>query len=93
MFAVDRVPESADRALDAYSTADGDLQNAVLYLLYASGYPSLRTLRCEVAEADVVLRGTLTSYYLKEMAQSIVRRIAGVRGVKNLVEVRTSEHD
>ncbi len=75
----------------AAGTADDALRGAVLRRLSASGYVSLRALRCEVAGAVVILRGALPSYYLKQMAQTLVLRLTGVRGVTNLVEVRRTE--
>jgi len=60
-------------------------------LLKSSGYAALRSLHCEVTEAVVVVHGVVPSYYLKQMAQTIIQRLEQIQSVMNLVEVRESE--
>jgi len=60
-------------------------------LLRSSGYHLLRTLQCQVSNGVVTIRGTVPSFFLKQMAQEEVLKLAHVREVKNLVEVSTSE--
>ncbi len=56
--------------------------------LETSPYFSHRSMRCETEEEGrVVLRGKVTSYFQKQMAQETVRRIDGVEAVDNLLEV------
>jgi osmotically-inducible protein OsmY len=64
------------------------LRTAAMERLESSGYTAVRKLRCEVAEAVVVVTGSVPSYYLKQMAQAMVQRLEGIRRVVNLVEVR-----
>jgi hypothetical protein len=78
----------AQRGSEPHSPGDDDLRAAALALLRSSAYAALRRLRCEVTEAVVIVRGVLPSYYLKQMAQTILLRLDGIRGVMNLVEVR-----
>jgi hypothetical protein len=40
--------------------------------LRQSAYPALRKLACDYAEGEVILRGQVPSYYLKQVAQSLV---------------------
>ena len=50
-------------------------------------YPPLQRLSCQ-GEHDVVsLRGRVESFYLKQLAQTLVSHIPGVREVQNEVEV------
>lgn len=56
-------------------------------LLGASGYTDLRRLRCDCHDGVVSIRGHLSSYFLKQMAQTLVSRIDGVRRVSNLIKV------
>ncbi len=72
---------------------DDTLRIAALRLLLSSGYPILRTLRCEVRDAVVLVRGVVPTYYLKQMAQALVQQLDGIQGIKNLVEVRVPESD
>lgn len=44
-------------------------------------------LRCELVEDKLVLSGVVPTYYLKQLAQEIVRS-AGTADVENRVEVR-----
>src|ERR1700683_3777436 len=67
---------------------DDGLRIAALKLLQSSSYTTLRRLRCEVMDAVVIVHGILPSYYLKQVAQTIVLRLEGIEGVVNLVEVR-----
>ncbi len=79
---------ATQQALGRRGPEDDGLRTAALKVLRSSGYPSLRRLRCEVAEAVVRVHGVLPSYYLKQMAQVILQRLDGIRSVINLVEVR-----
>jgi hypothetical protein len=69
-------------------SGDDALRIAALKILQTSGYTALRRLRCEVAEAVVIIRGVLPTYYLKQMAQAVIQHLDGIRSVRNLVEVR-----
>ena len=55
--------------------------------LQASLHTPLRSIRCEVHEGVLVLRGQVTSYYLKQLAQETVRTLEGVEVIVNVVEV------
>ena len=44
-------------------------------------------MRFEAAEGRVVLRGIVKSYFHKQMAQEIVRRVEGVGQIENQLEV------
>jgi osmotically-inducible protein OsmY len=46
-----------------------------------------RNLRFETEEGRVVLRGTVRSYYQKQMAQEALRRLEGVERIENHLEV------
>lgn len=56
--------------------------------IHASGYHSVRALEVRVDAGVVTLRGSVGSYYLKQVAQHLVLEIPGVSQVVNLVEVR-----
>jgi osmotically-inducible protein OsmY len=64
-----------------------ELARAAADVLRASGYLSLRGVRCEVIAGVVVLRGTVPSYFLKQAAQAAVARLHAVKAVTNLIEV------
>ena len=56
-------------------------------LLGESGYTDLRKLRCDCHDGVMSIRGHLPSYFLKQMAQTLVSRIDGVRRVSNQILV------
>jgi hypothetical protein len=70
---------------------DDPLRTTALKLLQSSGYAALRSLRCEVTEGVVMIHGVVPSYYLKQLAQATIQRLAGIQRVWNLVEVRRIE--
>jgi hypothetical protein len=55
--------------------------------LHQSGYAALSQLRCECGRGALVLHGHVPSYYLKQLAQTLVRDIGGVNIIVNKVRV------
>ena len=78
---VHRVVESARAGHDA--AVQSEAQN----LLERSNYLALRRLRCEFADGRLILNGRVPTYYLKQVAQTIVRQLPGVRRIDNRVDV------
>jgi osmotically-inducible protein OsmY len=57
-------------------------------LLRASNYLAIRHVSCEFHEGVLTLRGSVPSYYLKQVAQSVViSRLKGVAIINNRLEV------
>jgi osmotically-inducible protein OsmY len=50
-------------------------------------YLAPKTLRFETAEGRVTLRGTVGTFFQKQMAQEAIRRVAGVEEIANELEV------
>ena len=44
-------------------------------------------MRCEVRNGILYLRGTVTSFYLKQLSQEAVRTLEGIVSISNDVEV------
>ena len=55
--------------------------------IQSSPHLARRELRCVVDEGRVVLKGVVRSYFQKQMAQEVVRRVDGVQHVDNELEV------
>jgi osmotically-inducible protein OsmY len=55
--------------------------------LEASPYSALQDICCEGHDGHLILRGRVPSFYLKQLAQELVRPIQGVRSVVNRLEV------
>jgi osmotically-inducible protein OsmY len=64
-----------------------DILAAVHEQLRASSHYFVRAVTCEFERGVLILRGRVPSFYLKQLAQTLVRRVAGVDQVKNLVDV------
>lgn len=50
-------------------------------------YLAKKNLRCETSEGHVVLRGTVRSFFQKQMAQESVKQLDGIRSIENRLEV------
>lgn len=74
-----------DSLLDDRALAE--LNQRVLVALESNPHLPRRMLRIETHEGRVVLRGTVQSYYQKQMAQEMLRGIDGVGSIDNRLEV------
>jgi hypothetical protein len=63
------------------------LRALALQALRSSGYSILGKLRCEVVEGVLVLSGVVPSFHLKQLAQTLVLKLRGIKRVENLVAV------
>ncbi len=68
-------------------TTERPLELLVSHALSESPYLTRRKLRFEASEGRVVLRGTVGSYFQKQMAQEALRRVEGVDEILNHLEV------
>lgn len=71
----------------ARNEADGRLAEAVKRVLCAATHPALRTIQIVSERGVVTLRGHVPSYHQKQLAQTMVQRVAGVRSIANGIEV------
>jgi hypothetical protein len=55
--------------------------------LRATGYPELRRIDCSCCRGLLILRGRVTSYFQKQLAQETLRNLPGKRSILNEVEV------
>jgi osmotically-inducible protein OsmY len=55
--------------------------------LQESAYAALRGVCCEFSEGVLTLRGLVPRYYIKQLAQHLVGRVAGVVEIDNQLEV------
>ena len=56
-------------------------------LLRKSAYKQLHRIECELIDGTLFLRGQVTSFYLKQIAQQSVRELNGVGRIYNFVQV------
>jgi hypothetical protein len=67
--------------------------SAAVLALQQSPIPALRKLRVEETEQGVVISGSVSSYYLKQLAQETVMPVLERRELINSVEVVSSSAD
>jgi osmotically-inducible protein OsmY len=70
-----------------YVTKDQDLERRVISYLSARYLPGLRQLQVSVQEGTVTLRGSVKSFYEKQIAIHSCQRVAGVRKLVDAVDV------
>ena len=63
------------------------IAKAARELLGGDPYGSLRTVSCDSTDGVLFLRGRLSSFYHKQLAQEVVARIVRVTQVINEIEV------
>ena len=84
-------PEMASRlsrkATQRRSAMDNKALDEAQRRLQASGYRALRSISCEYHEGMFVLRGKVPSFYMKQVAQELVRSVEGVSTIVNCLEV------
>ena len=59
----------------------------VEFLLSQSPYRELRKMDVTVSKDVIELRGTVSSFYLKQVAQEIARKVASDRQIRNFLQV------
>jgi len=66
--------------------ARGVAERAESRLLH-NPYLALKTISCEYRDGNLILRGCLPTYYLKQVAQATVASVEGVERIVNLIDV------
>ena len=59
--------------------------------LAQSHYGCLRQVGCEPVGGSLVLWGSVTSYYTKQLAQTLAGSIVGIEHIKNRIVVETAK--
>ncbi len=76
------------RILASRGDCDGLLAEDAARALWQAGPFEWRELQIEVADARVTLTGRVCTYYPKQLAQSVVMSLVGVRSVENQIVVK-----
>jgi osmotically-inducible protein OsmY len=89
---IEHAAEEKDACLEtvrqpAPSREDLGLAERVERDLRATGYGSLRAVEATVSGRLVILTGRVPSYYMKQLAQTIAIKVAGVHELLNQVQV------
>jgi len=72
------------------ATLPSPLYQKIHEALSMNPHVSTQNVRIEAAEGKVVLKGQVSSFFQKQMAQEAIRRLDGVQMIDNLLEVNWS---
>ncbi len=91
-MAAPHLPESGRVRLDSERTCSPfeghrHVEASVRVCLSQSPYSELRGLNGDFHEGILTLRGRVSSFYMKQVAQTLVKRVDGVERIVNRVEV------
>lgn len=76
--------------IDFNSNPDLQLKSRMRRTLHSQGYAVLNAIRIEVHQGEVYLEGTVTSYFMKQMAQVLILTFDEVKIIHNLLKVDTA---
>jgi osmotically-inducible protein OsmY len=63
------------------------IRSEAIKALRHSAHPALRRLSVEETDTTLVIKGSVSSYYLKQLAQETLKGVRGKRKVINEVQV------
>ncbi len=66
---------------------DIPLDDRILFALEQNPHLMGRSLRFEAQQGRITLKGTVCSYYQKQMAQEALRAVDGIAEIRNELEV------
>lgn len=64
-----------------------EIESSAREILITSKWPSLRELDVEVSDSSLIVRGHVESYYLKQVAQELLREFSDQHEIVNEVLV------
>ena len=67
--------------------AQGTIARDALRFFRSSNYSELRTIQCESRYDVLILRGQVSTFFMKQLAQERIRSMEGVRAVINDLQV------
>ena len=67
--------------------AHGTIVRDALRFFRNSSYSELRTIQCESRDDVLILRGQVSTFFMKQLAQERIRSIKGVNAVINDLQV------
>jgi osmotically-inducible protein OsmY len=93
MIATSSTSEIACPPWVSETSDDYRLHETVIQGLRRSGYSSLSEIKCEVVDGVVAVCGVVPSFFLKQMAQTIILRIGQAKAIRNNLKVPHSYFD
>jgi osmotically-inducible protein OsmY len=78
---------------NAWTKSNLEIANEVLNALKTNSAVPKDKVRVQVEDGWVTLEGELPWHYQKEAAKKAVHYLTGVKGVSNLIEIKSASHD
>jgi osmotically-inducible protein OsmY len=82
-----RVPQMVEERPIGLSKDAITVQAEAQLRLRRSGYRDLHSISCEFHEGVLTLRGRVSTFYLKQLAQTLIRELDDVAEINNRLEV------
>ena len=79
--------DDADMPSPSPTSNDSTIREVAESHLRRHSYLALKNISCECRHGQLTLRGCVPSYYLKQIAQTVVAEIDGIAGIRNEIEV------
>ncbi|MCH7689254.1 MAG: BON domain-containing protein [Planctomycetes bacterium] len=73
--------------LQHFEDSRHDLSDLLSNALARNPYFANRNVRIELLEDEIVLKGSVNTYYLKQLAQESVRSLKSAERIRNEIEV------
>jgi osmotically-inducible protein OsmY len=83
-------PKQSQLQLRALSLLGDDIQRRAQQQLHSSPYREVRHTTCAYSKGLLLLKGQVSSFYLKQIAQTVVRDVVGVRHIVNTIQVHSA---
>jgi osmotically-inducible protein OsmY len=80
---IQRTPRSGLPSDAIHHPAEIEAENR----LHQSAYSPLRRVTCQVHGQEITIRGRVPTYYLKQVAQSLLSGLDGIRTIDNRLDV------
>jgi hypothetical protein len=90
MSALGRSQRAGQKLTNSRSTHRLSLAHLAEKSIRKNPYLALRNITCESRDGVLFLRGSVPSYYLKQVAQTAVASVVGVGRIVNCIEVSRS---
>lgn len=76
----------------APQTRSDDVQSRAQASLRACPYREVRNTTCLFHKGVFLLRGDVSSFHMKQIAQTVLMNVEGVKHIVNTIHVRTADH-
>lgn len=85
---IQKAPAACERITPtSVVTGDADILSAASAALHHTGYAQLRAVKLYCHSGRIILQGRIPTYFLKQLAQEVLRHVPNVREIDNDLHV------